>query len=257
MIRLSRAGNAEYKTVVAEEKSTEKMSSALVDKIGCYLNFTYPHKMATETPSKQTATQLKGRQKDKEAAENTRQTRNHSFRKPAFIAQSQNAMDYGNLIHGVMERIDFARCIDEETLKGEIRRLVQDGYLDTKQEQMVDTTGILRFLNSDFGEKIKNSRNNLREFKFSILDDAERYGEGLARESVLLQGVVDLALIEDDGITIVDFKTDYVTSETMGAVADRYRQQVKTYAYAMARIFEKPIKNSFLYFFRLGEFYPV
>lgn len=257
LIRLSQAGNAEYKTVVVEEETAEKISPSLVDKIGCYLNFSYPYKTATQTPSKQTATQLKGREKDKEAAENTHQTQHHSFRKPSFIAQCQDTTGYGNLIHGVMERIDFGCCTDEATIKEEIRRLVQDGYLDPKQEQMVDTAGILRFLNSEIGAKIKNSKNNLREFKFSILDDADRYGEGLSQENVLLQGVVDLALIDDDGITIIDFKTDHVTNETLDSVADRYRQQVRTYAYAMERIFEKPVKNALLYFFRLGEFYPV
>jgi ATP-dependent exoDNAse (exonuclease V) beta subunit len=43
----------------------------------------------------------------------------------------------------------------------------------------------------------------------------------------------------------------------MSEIADKYLQQVRTYAYAMERIFEKPVKNAYLYFFRLGKFYPV
>jgi len=56
-----------------------------------------------------------------------------------------------------------------------------------------------------------------------VLDD-------LDGEKVLLQGVVDCALLEEDGITILDFKTDYVTEETIEVVADHYRPQVQTYA---------------------------
>ena len=50
----------------------------------------------------------------------------------------------------------------------------------------------------------------IREFKFSLLADASIFAENLYDEKILLQGVVDCALIEPDGITIIDFKTDFV-----------------------------------------------
>jgi ATP-dependent helicase/nuclease subunit A len=99
--------------------------------------------------------------------------------------------------------------------------------------------------------------NVLREFKFSILDDADRYGDGLENEQVLLQGVVDCALIEDDGIIVIDFKTDFVTEETLGTVADRYRGQIGAYAQALSRIYGLPIKEKVLYLFYLDRFVKV
>ena len=74
---------------------------------------------------------------------------------------------------------------------------------------------------------------------------------------MLLQGVVDCALIEADGITIIDFKTDFVTEETLTDLVDRYRMQVQTYADALSRIYQKPVKESYLYFFRLNRFVSV
>ena len=73
----------------------------------------------------------------------------------------------------------------------------------------------------------------------------------------MLQGVVDCAMIEADGITILDFKTDYVTEQTLPELTDRYRMQVQTYAQAMSRIYQKPIKAAYLYFFRLNRFVSV
>ena len=99
--------------------------------------------------------------------------------------------------------------------------------------------------------------NHLREFKFSILDRGNSYGEGLEEEQVLLQGVVDCALLEPDGITILDFKTDRVTEDTLEDTVRRYQLQVQTYAEAMSRIYEMPVKESFLYFFRLNRFVKV
>ena len=61
-------------------------------------------------------------------------------------------------------------------------------------------------------------------------------------------------MLEDDGITVIDFKTDYVTEETLPDVVERYRAQVQTYANALAQIYEQTIKAQYLYFFRLNRF---
>ena len=97
----------------------------------------------------------------------------------------------------------------------------------------------------------------LREFKFSILDDGENFDPALRGEKILLQGVVDCALVEEDGITVVDFKTDRVTEETLPERARQYRPQVLAYAGALERIYGKPVKEAVLYFFQMGEIVPV
>mgnify|MGYP003293249542 CR=1 FL=1 len=119
---------------------------------------------------------------------------------------------------------------------------------------MVSADKITKFFSTEIGNKLKNGVSNLREFKFSILDNGNHYGENLEGERVLLQGVVDCALMEPDGITVIDFKTDKVTGETVTSVAECYRDQVETYAEAMHRIFEMPIKAKYLYFFQLDQF---
>jgi len=89
------------------------------------------------------------------------------------------------------------------------------------------------------------------------LDDAVRYMDGLEDEQVLLQGVVDCAMIEDDGITIVDFKTDRVTYDSLDVRAEQYRTQVMAYADALCRIYKKPIKETWLYFFNIDRLYKI
>lgn len=64
-------------------------------------------------------------------------------------------------------------------------------------------------------------------------------------------------MLEDDGITIIDFKTDKVSESNVESVADGYRLQVKTYGEALSRIYEKPIKAMKLWFFRLKRFVDV
>ena len=122
---------------------------------------------------------------------------------------------------------------------------------------MADRRRIAAFFDTPIGRKLRSGTAHLREFKFSLLDNAARYGEGLEGEQVLLQGVVDCALLEEDGITVLDFKTDYVTEETLPALTEHYRLQVQTYADALSRIYRKNVKAAYLYFFRLNRFVEV
>jgi ATP-dependent helicase/nuclease subunit A len=69
-----------------------------------------------------------------------------------------------------------------------------------------------------------------------------------------VEGVVDCVLLEEDGITILDFKTDRVSGDALMVRAESYRPQVAAYAEAMGRIYQKQIKETLLYFFHTGQF---
>ena len=79
------------------------------------------------------------------------------------------------------------------------------------------------------------------------------YRDMAEEDRVLLQGVVDLFAVTAEGITVVDFKTDYVTEETLPAKADYYRPQLAAYSAALERIMEKPVVRRVLWFFRTGQ----
>ena len=230
-----------------------------IQKLAVHLSFIYPHQAATVMPSKQTATQLKGRNKDEEAAENTgaRKSLQRNWRNPSFAAATVLGKDYGNAVHRIMQYIRYGACISVAGVEQEIDRLLQRGFISNEQAQAVSAEAIFKFFDSELGRKLRSGSNVLREFKFSILDDAGRYGDGLAEEKVLLQGVVDCALIEDDGITVVDFKTDYVTEQMLDAVLCRYKSQIDAYALALSRIYQLPVKEKYLYLFHLGKFISV
>ena len=121
----------------------------------------------------------------------------------------------------------------------------------------MDVRKIADFFSTALGRKLISSDHVLREFKFSILDDGVNYDPELAGEKILLQGVVDCALIEPDGITVIDFKTDYVTEDNILDRAEHYRLQVETYAEALQRIYQQPVKKALLYFFHLNRFVSV
>ena len=134
-----------------------------------------------------------------------------------------------------------------------VRTMQENQTFTQEQGQLVNCRQLAEFFATEIGRKLAAGADCLREFKFSILDDGRHYGEGLEGEQVLLQGVVDCALLEEKGITIVDFKTDAVTEQTLPTAVQRYRSQVQTYAEALSRIYEQPIIGKYLYFFHRGQ----
>ena len=237
------------------QRITDSQLKQLKESLSCR----YPFLAATQAPSKQTATQRKGRKKDEEAAQETLPPKKkyRTFRKPSFASTTTTATDHGNAVHLVMEHISFAHCIDEQSICCEIQRLSREGFLTPQQAAMVNIGQIANFFDSEIGRKLMHAKQVLREFKFSILENASSYDPDLHQEQILLQGVVDCALIEEDGITVLDFKTDSVTEETFPMLAERYRPQVSTYADAISKIYKKPVKHALLYFFRIGKFFEI
>jgi len=234
---------------------TESVDSAL-EKICSGLMYSYGHTGATQIPSKLTATQLKGRIMDSEVAEGTGVTVPVVFRKIDSL-RKMAGKDFGNTIHTVLEHISFDKCRDADGVCCEVERMVRENILRPEQAQIVDCGKIAKFFATPVGRKLRQSRQVLREFKFSILEDASRYYSDADGEQILFQGVVDCALIEDDGITVLDFKTDYVTEDTVENVAKKYRAQVCSYAGALSRIYGMPVKSAKLYFFALDQFVQV
>ena len=216
------------------------------------LDFTYPHQNAALTPAKLTATQLKGREKDQEIAENTaRPYVRSAFAPPRFLAGKEplTADQRGTAIHLVMEHLPLDGDPADTVADLLARRL-----LTPEQAQAVDIPAIRRFLASSLAEELRGADRVEREFRFSLLVPAGDYHRDMAEEDrVLLQGVVDLFAVTAEGITVVDFKTDYVTEETLPAKADYYRPQLAAYSAALERIMEKPVVRRVLWFFRTGQ----
>ncbi len=232
----------------------ESLRPEVITRLKNDLSFTYAHSAAMLTPSKQTATQLKGRMKDQEAAENTAQKTPRRFRKPSFVQVQHQGVEYGSVMHAVMQHICYEACDDVDGVRREVMRLVRNRLISEEQANMVSCDQIAAFFATKLGYLLRSSRDVFREFKFSILNDGSYYVPGMKGEKVLLQGVVDCALMESDGITVIDFKTDYVTEETLPQVAERYRVQVMAYADALERIYRRPIKSALLYFFHINRF---
>ncbi len=220
------------------------------------LNYRYPHEKATRTPSKLTATELKGRSKDQEAAEETAAAaRIPPLRRPDFILAQQGltSAEKGTAAHLFLQYADFSALDTADGVIAELDRLVDGAYITAQQAEAIAPETIIRLFRSPLGQRLQNGENLIREFKFSMLWDAEEYYQEIGSETVLLQGVVDAAIVEPDGLTILDFKTDHVSPGSEAQRGEYYRGQLETYKRALSRIFNLPVKETLVYFLATGE----
>jgi len=66
---------------------------------------------------------------------------------------------------------------------------------------------------------------------------------------VMIRGRIDLLLPTDDGIDLVDYKTDRVTGDRLTERAEFYSGQMKLYAQAIARVTGQKVNATHLVFF--------
>ena len=137
--------------------------------------------------------------------------------------------------------------------RAEIERLRERHMLTNAEADSVKPEAIAALAGSPLGKRMLAAKELRREFKFSLLIPAGELLDGAGEDELLLQGVVDCLFDEGDGLVIVDFKSDNVTKMTQPAAARRYAPQLGAYAKAMERIFERPVVQKLLYFFRTGE----
>lgn len=217
------------------------------------LRFRYPYQAETLLPAKVTATQLKGRKLDEEIAEHTAHTPFiRPLSQPKFRRDKKGLLptERGTATHLALQHLNF----HNRDVKGQVEELLARGMLTPQQAEAVDCSGLERFLSTPLAESIRQGENVRREYRFTLMVDASLYDPAVsAGESILLQGIVDCCFETEEGITVVDFKTDHVFSEEdVSRRAEGYKPQLTAYSIALERVLEKKVTRRCLYFIPAG-----
>ncbi len=179
----------------------------------------------------------------------------------------------GNAYHRVMELLDLAGILrgqfpDYETFAAAMKeadlRTAVDEFLKEQTKQLrlseeyrgaVRTEKICKFLRSRLGYRMLRSQADgklYREQPFVLAIPATRLKETFPEEeTVLIQGIIDAYFIEEDGIVLLDYKTDSIAS--LDALWQRYETQMDHYQEALERLTGKRVKERILYSFHFDE----
>ena len=222
------------------------------------LSFEYPHRRESALPAKLTATQLKGRPLDQEIAENAAHTPYlRPLSQPGFRRKEKGLTpaERGSATHLVLQYLDFRN----PDVPAQIAALAAKDLLTSQQAQAVDVPALERLLASPLAEELRAAesagRKPLREYRFTLLVPASSYdSQASPEDSILLQGVADLCFETEEGLTVVDFKTDRIFgAQEVRDRAEHYRPQLEAYSLALTRVLGKPVTRRVLYFLAPGE----
>ena len=193
----------------------------------------------------------------------------------------------GTAVHRVMECYDFA---SEKSVQEQMDAMEKEEKITADMRTLVKERIVADFVSSETGKRMALAQRMgalYREKPFVMgftEEELENYGfgagaqmienevqtenaqqeivlENVSRENhmheedlTLIQGIIDVFWIEDDGITVLDYKTDRV--DTAQELIDRYATQLKLYADALERVFatrKLKVKEILIYSFRLEK----
>lgn len=168
--------------------------------------------------------------------------------------------------HRFFEFVALAALGSRAAVEAEVERLRQAGRLSAAEVGALDLDALTAFGQSELGQRLRVRAGQVRrELEFTVrLAPADFAALGLpctpglgAEEFVVVQGVVDLAVVAADSIEILDFKTDQVTRASVGEKAHAYTPQLRLYALALSRLFARPVTGAWLHFLAIDETVPV
>ena len=162
---------------------------------------------------------------------------------------------WGTLMHEAMQWLPV-KAYTKASLTAELDRLATDGYFTPEERARLHEGMLLSFFTSPLGKRMLAAPQTAKEWPFSMLYDANRvYDHVETGEKLFLQGIIDTAFREDDGWVLVDYKTDRVANGD--ELRKRYASQLTIYREALATLTGEPVKETYIYSFRLREAVPI
>src|SRR5690606_832978 len=228
------------------------------------IRWQYPWAGLAGLPAKQSVSELKRRwdaQDDGESAPAVPLSLRLA-RRPRFLQAGGGALtasERGTAVHTVLEHLDLQGPLDADGIRVQVEAMVAEGRLTPEQAAAVDAHQLALFFASSLGQRLRRHAGRLlREVPFTLaLPAAEVYPELdpalAAEERVVVQGVIDALLPTEQGLVLIDFKTDAVPAAGVPAAARRYATQIALYARAVQTIYRRAVTEAYIVFLAAGQ----
>ncbi len=241
-------------SVLREEKA--EVPKRLKERFG----FLYPYESEKSIPGKVSVSELKKAAMDEETLELFEEPEIVPYI-PAFLREERklSSAERGTAYHRVMECMDLSGIRHSEQVRERITELTARGKLNIQAAEMINPYEIYLFCQSNLCKRMlaaKDKGNLFKEQPFVIAKPAaEISNEYDSLKEVLVQGIMDAYFEEEDGIVLIDYKTDYV--RTKEELVKRYEKQLQIYGEALEQMTGKRVKERIIYSFCLSIEIPI
>jgi ATP-dependent helicase/nuclease subunit A len=161
-----------------------------------------------------------------------------------------------------LERLDFTRADSAISVDEQIKDMCWNGIIDEDDLSKVSLMPISRFLGTPLAKRMTAAAKRgklFRESRFVMgVPAGEIGGDYHGEELILVQGMIDCWFEEEDGLVIVDYKSDRVAPENgEQELIRRYKVQLDYYRRALMQSTGKTVKECRIYSFALGRDFSV
>ena len=258
LVRASLGYNSRQKLFEEAGKEPEAAELALCER----LQKPYAHENLAGLFVKTTVSELKKEGMQEEAAEGLELFPEEEVVPylPQFVKEQEKTVSgttRGSAYHRLLEIFPFER--QETWTAAKIRTVIEECKADRRLSEeyaaAINVYKIRAFLQTPLAARMaKAAKSNRlhREQPFVLGLSANRLNTDFPEdETVLIQGIIDVYLEEEDGIVLADYKTDLVKDPK--ELILRYRVQLDYYEEALVRLTGKCVKEKLIYSFGLEQ----
>ena len=166
----------------------------------------------------------------------------------------------GTAYHRALECLYLPDVTDLKKLEADLLDLYQRGFLTEEAYESIFPWDIWKYLESSLGKYMQKAEREgklHRERQFMIgIPASEMKHVFQSEEMVLIQGVIDAYIEEEDGFILIDYKTDHVPKEEADGekvLKERYQVQLDYYGRALTQLTGKKVKEKWIYSFGLRK----
>ena len=151
----------------------------------------------------------------------------------------------GIIAHKIMEHYDFSSSVSfEQQVKG----LIDNGIISSEQASLINLDRLKKAVESLLVGNIKGKL--YREAPFIAQLDAKDILDTMSNEKIMIQGIIDLLIVDEESAKVIDYKYSRKTKEKL---LETYSLQLKVYAKAVEKVLDKKVTERVLINLYSGE----
>ncbi|MGP4041853.1 helicase-exonuclease AddAB subunit AddA [Gracilibacillus sp. D59] len=247
----------QWEGLALEDKSLEA-------KVASQLEYQYPYQDSIFYRAKQTVTEMKRQHEVKDSYSDQQiiePFRAPIRKRPRFMQSDQKLTraEIGTAMHTIMQHLPLTNDWTDSLLREFIAKLEANEIITADEANVIDIQAILSFFETDIGKRLVEAEQVEREIPFSLTLPAQEVYPNWQeehQERIFLQGVIDSVIKTDQGLVLLDYKTDQIQEDVSPQVEEklknRYQIQIDLYAKALEQIWKQPVTEKYLYFFDKG-----
>lgn len=239
-----------------EIQNEKKIKQEILDK----LQWKYSYLASSKIPTKTSVTKLKELEAENdlldideliENAKNREKQQGKLTAKPKFMEQVQNltAAQKGTLMHYCVQKLDEKKDYSLDDLKNFVQDLKEQNKISELEANNININMLYKYTKSELCQELKETKEIHKEEPFYINIPANKiYEEAEEKETILVQGIIDLYYINKEGkLILVDYKTDYVPNGDVSKLEEKYKVQLELYQEALEQATGKKVDKAMIW----------